>query len=102
MPARRGKGGGPWGRTRKPHAKATRQRAAIFVVRAAFTAGFRLRAGGGCLDVLAPPGMARDRSAYIRDAIREHKDEVLEFLLFLDDEAERGIIWSPPNRGTAQ
>jgi hypothetical protein len=46
--------------------------------------------------------MARDRSAYIRDAIREHKDEVLEFLLFLDDEAERGIIWSPPNRGTAQ
>ena len=78
-------------------------RAAIFAVEAAINAGFKLGSpGGGYLDIWSPPGMAPEIREPIVAALARHKDEVLQFLAFIDAEAKHGIYWSPPETGAVQ
>jgi hypothetical protein len=84
--------------------EANRLRAAFFTLEAAFDCGIRLRRaiGNTGIEVAVPPGISREVLDPIVAALSEHRPEIIAALRFLDSQADAGIIWSPPSRGTAQ
>jgi hypothetical protein len=73
-----------------------RIRHAIFVVGIALEQGFRLRTRCGRLVVIAPPGTAPERGAFIRNTLDDHRAEVITFLRWLESERAFGCVWTPP------
>jgi hypothetical protein len=77
---------------------------AAFALSAAFDCGIRLRRaiGNTGLEVAVPQGVSREILDPVIAAITRHKAEIIEALHFLDRQADAGIIWTPPGRGTSQ
>lgn len=82
--------------------QAGRRLAAWRALDAAIEAGFALRAAGeDCLEVLPPAVLESEICDPILDALEEHRQEIVQTLLFFD---ACGIPWQPlgPGRGLRQ
>ena len=52
--------------------------------------------------MFAPVGLAPEILNPIVEAVEANKAEIIDILLFLDAEIERGVFWAPPERMALQ